>query len=289
MKISEKNTINKEKSLKEVLHINKANLILCKDGDFISVKDITNTLTKIYPSKLKSIIINKTITIKSDVLFVANLYKIPIIFINKNLESISLYKSESSSKTLLAQVKLSDEKRLEISKQILLAKCKNQINYIKRLNKYHKKYKESINNMAKNAIKIKKAKNTKELLAYEGMVALMYFDVMVSRFSDYGFTKRHKKGAKDVINMSLNYLYAILYHRLQKLMIDNNLSPYLGLFNANDDNKPSLVFDFIEEFRVYVVDIVVFGLFSHNPKINDKNTLSDELKENSVRRLTKDF
>lgn len=277
--IKQENIIKKARSLKEVLHISKAGLSMIKDGEFICVKDNSKTLSKIHPSKLKSIIINTTITVKSDVFFVASEYKIPVTFINKDLQSISLYQSKQTSKTLLSQVKVDEKKSLEISKHILIAKCKNQRNYIKRMDKYHKKYKQNITNMAKNIIKIKKAKNIKELLAYEGGVALWYFDVMVQRFGEYGFVKRHKKGAKDVINMSLNYLYAILYHKIHKLMIDNALSPYVGLFHANNDKNPSLVYDFIEEFRVYVVDMVVFSYFARSPLVNDKDMLSDKLKE----------
>lgn len=262
----------------QVLHISKAGLNLVKDGEFISVKDSKSTISKIHPNKLKAIIINTTISLKSDVLFLANDYKIPVTFINQKQESISLYKSESSSKTLISQAKLSDETRLNLAKQIILTKCKNQRNYIKRINKYHKTYKTNIANISANLNKIKSAKSIQELLAYEGGVALWYFDVMVDRFSKYNFTKRHKKGAKDVINMSLNYLYSILYSKIQKLMIDNALSPYVGIFHTNNDKNPSLVYDFIEEYRVWVVDMVVFGLFSHNPCIKDSGNLSDELK-----------
>lgn len=267
---------NSQKTSKQVLHINKANLSLVKDNEFISIKDNKETISKIHPSKLKSIIINTTITIKSDVLFLAALYKIQITFINQALDSISLYKNQSSSKTLLLQAKLSDEFKLELSKQIILAKCKNQCNFIKRMDKYHKTYKNNISNMKEYISKIKQAKNTQELLTIEGKVALWYFDVFTKRFNDYGFIKRHKKGAKDIINMSLNYLYAILYNKIQKLMIDININPYLGLFHSNNDKNTSLVYDFIEEFRVYVVDMIVFAWFSHRP--NASNELNSELK-----------
>lgn len=61
-------------------------------------------------------------------------------------------------------------------------------------------------------------------------------------------------------------------------MIDNALSPYVGIFHTNNDKNPSLVYDFIEEFRVWVVDMVVFRWFSHNPSVKDSDKLSDELK-----------
>ncbi|MBZ7995638.1 CRISPR-associated endonuclease Cas1, partial [Campylobacter canadensis] len=275
----------KQKSLKEVLHISKAGLSLSKEQEFFCVKNSKETVSKIHANKLKSIIINVNITLNSEVLFLAKKYKIAVLFVNKELESINIYTSSTSSKTFLAQAKLSDEKRLSLAKSIIIAKCKNQLNYIKRMNKYHKKYDENILKMMKIIIKLKKAKNNQEILAYEGGVALWYYECLCDRFNKYNFKKRYKKGAKDVVNMSLNYLYGILYNKILKLIIDNGLSPYVGLLHANNDKNISFVFDVIEEYRTYVVDFVVFGWFSYNPNVNDKDELSKELKEKLCKRF----
>lgn len=217
----------------------------------------------------------------------ASRYKISVLFTNQELESISLYSSSKSSKTFVAQAKLDDAKKLEISKSIILAKCKNQINYIKRMNKYHKKYDENIKQMMKFIKKLQNAENNQEILAYEGGVARFYYDCLVDRFESYGFRQRYKKGASDVVNMSLNYLYAILYNKILRFVIDSGLSPYIGLLHSNNDKNISLVFDAIEEFRVFAVDYVVFGWLSFAPCVNDKDELSKELKEKLSQKFAK--
>lgn len=281
-----KQLINK-KALKEVLHISKAGLSISKDNDFFCIKDSKKTISKIHANTIKSIIINVNIVLESQILFLANKYKISILFTNKEFENISIYSNSKSSKTFVAQARLDELKKLEISKSIILAKCKNQINYIKRMNKYHKKYNDNIHQMSKFINKLKDAKNNQEILAYEGGVARCYYDCLVDRFKGYGFNQRYKKGASDVINMSLNYLYAILYNKVLKFVIDSGLSPYIGFLHKNNDKNISFVFDIIEEFRVFVVDYIIFGWFSHNPNINDKNELSKELKEKLSQKFTK--
>ncbi|RME95204.1 MAG: CRISPR-associated endonuclease Cas1, partial [Bacteroidetes bacterium] len=67
--------------------------------------------------------------------------------------------------------------------------------------------------------------------------------------------------AEDAFNAFLNYGYGVLYSRVEKALMIAGLDPYLGFMHRDDYNQRSMVYDFIEPYRVWI-DKVVFGLFA---------------------------
>lgn len=122
---------------------------------------------------------------------------------------------------------------------------------------------------------IKKAnftKNIGSLRGFEGSGAVNYWKCL-GQVADVENFERVTKGAKDLINASLNYAYAILYGRVQYALILAGLSLHISFLHVVDNNKPTLVFDMIEEFRSYIVDRIIFAMFSKNQKLEIKNGL----------------
>ncbi|GMU93447.1 MAG: hypothetical protein AMXMBFR4_25050 [Candidatus Hydrogenedentota bacterium] len=94
------------------------------------------------------------------------------------------------------------------------------------------------------------------------------------------FPGRVRRGATDPVNICLNYGYGILYSRLWKVVLDAGLDPYAGFLHADQDNRPTLVFDFIEEFRQFAVDRPVFGMFTKRwvPGLEAGGSLTQEAR-----------
>jgi len=102
----------------------------------------------------------------------------------------------------------------------------------------------------------------------EGTAGRIYFQTLSSLLSkQYQFDGRSFRPAKDPFNTFLNYAYGILYSRVEKALIIAGLDPYIGFMHRDDYNMKSMVFDFIEPYRIYA-DEVIFKLFSAK-KIND--------------------
>ena len=57
----------------------------------------------------------------------------------------------------------------------------------------------------------------------------------------------------------LNYGYGMLYGKIEGALIKAGLDPYTGIFHRDDYNRPALVFDVIEKYRIWI-DYVVFQL-----------------------------
>jgi CRISPR-associated protein Cas1 len=100
-----------------------------------------------------------------------------------------------------------------------------------------------------------------ELMGVEGRAGRQYWGAVQATLPEgYGFTARTGRGARDPINSALNYGYGILYHLCERCLTLAGLDPYAGFLHADRPGKPSLVLDFVEEFRQPVVDRTVIGM-----------------------------
>lgn len=99
------------------------------------------------------------------------------------------------------------------------------------------------------------------LLSSEGRAAQKYwrgFKLLLTE--ELSWPGREGRGARDPFNSALNYGYGILYHQIERALVLAGLDPYGGFIHVDRPGKPSLVLDFIEEFRAAVVDRTVLGL-----------------------------
>jgi CRISPR-associated protein Cas1 len=96
------------------------------------------------------------------------------------------------------------------------------------------------------------------LRGWEGNSSRIYFQT-INRFipEKYQFERRTQNPAMDVFNCLLNYGYGILYGKVETALIKSGIDPYIGVMHREDYNRPVLVFDVIEKFRVWVDYVVV--------------------------------
>lgn len=87
----------------------------------------------------------------------------------------------------------------------------------------------------------------------------------------YHWQTREHRGATDAVNSLLNYGYGILYTRMEQALVLAGLDPYAGFLHADRPGKPSLVLDFIEEFRQVAVDRPIFGLLNRAFKVEQSD------------------
>lgn len=102
------------------------------------------------------------------------------------------------------------------------------------------------------------------LRGWEGVSSKIYFDTMNLFLPEtYRFESRSQHPAMDVANAMLNYGYGLLYGRIEGALIKAGIDPYVGVMHRDDYNRPVLVYDVIELYRVWI-DYVVFSLLCQN-------------------------
>lgn len=102
------------------------------------------------------------------------------------------------------------------------------------------------------------------LRGWEGQASRIYF-ATINLFlpEEFRFEHRSQHPATDVTNAFLNYGYGLLYGKIEGALIKSGIDPYIGILHRDDYNRPVLVYDVIEVFRIWV-DYVVYTLLAQN-------------------------
>ena len=98
------------------------------------------------------------------------------------------------------------------------------------------------------------------LRGWEGVASKIYFETLNLFLPErYRFACRSQHPAMDVVNALLNYGYGMLYGKIEGVLIKTGIDPYIGVLHRDDYNRPVLVYDVIELYRVWI-DYVVYSL-----------------------------
>ena len=107
------------------------------------------------------------------------------------------------------------------------------------------------------------------LRGWEGQASRIYFATMNEFLPEqFRFEQRSQHPALDVANAFLNYGYGVLYGKIEGALIKAGIDPYIGILHRDDYNRPVLVYDVIELYRIWV-DYVVYTLLSQNTITDD--------------------
>ncbi|MGE4456981.1 MAG: CRISPR-associated endonuclease Cas1 [Arcobacteraceae bacterium] len=252
------------------LHINTHGLMLGISKNKFVIKEY-GRVKNAYPFEKVSRIIfeGKGFSISSDVLKKCADNAITVDFIDQNAfayASLITYKAATVQNLHKQAMVLHTDKQLLLACEFIRGKAKNQINYLKYLNKYHGMLDKQIDAMEMNALKIKTAKSVPELMGIEGSISASYWEAL-KLVLEVPFERRITQGAKDIVNSSLNYAYAILYGKVQHSLVHAGLSLNISFLHALDAHKPTLTFDMIEEFRTFIVDRTIISMLNKDEPI----------------------
>ncbi|MEM9723594.1 MAG: CRISPR-associated endonuclease Cas1 [Bacteroidota bacterium] len=93
---------------------------------------------------------------------------------------------------------------------------------------------------------------------WEGAASRIYFSTLSQILPEmYRFNGRSRRPAKDLFNCALNYCYGILYGKVELSLIKAGVDPFLGVFHRDEYNRPVLVYDMIELYRVWAETVVL--------------------------------
>jgi CRISPR-associated protein Cas1 len=114
----------------------------------------------------------------------------------------------------------------------------------------------------------------------EGSFGRLYYQTLSALLPDeYKFEGRSTHPAQDPFNAFLNYGYGILYNLVERALMLAGVHPHIGLMHADGPQRKSMVFDFIESFRIWV-EKTVFQLFSR--KLIAKNHTESAIADTAV-------
>lgn len=227
--------------------------------------------------KVTSIVITTSAALSTDAVKLALTNNIDIIFADSSGFPLGrVWHSKLGSTTAIRKRQLEasiGQEAVRRTIEWLSAKVSNQIEFIKDLKKHRSGMAVFIDDkVAKmeslaqsiglqcEATQIDAIADT--LRGLEGTAGRLYFETLSEAMPPATqFKGRSSRPATDAFNAFLNYGYGVLYARVEKALMLAGLDPYVGFLHRDDYNQKSMVFDFIEPYRIYV-ERVVFRLFS---------------------------
>lgn len=146
--------------------------------------------------------------------------------------------------------------------------------------------------------KLKKANSIREIMGVEGGVAWKYWNEFSKGIPEkYDFCSRIDQyrrpvSAGDMVNVMLNYGYALLEAECLRAINTVGLDAHVGFLHEMNPSKNSLAYDLQEPFR-FLVDLAVINLVE-NEKIDTKDFIRTEsyslrLKPSGAKKVTEEL
>jgi len=159
-----------------------------------------------------------------------------------------------------------------IAREWIEAKIRERLQYLHKLKGYRQGDKRARIEQAESSItdllsrlhaaSAPPAKLPDVIRGHEGTTSRIYLDTLGYLLpDDYHYEGRSRRPAMDMFNAFLNYGYGILYGIVERALLLAGVHPYIGFFHDDGHKRRSMVFDFIEPFRIWV-EKTVFQLFA---------------------------
>lgn len=295
--LKSKNAVLKRKHEYKKLESSGFDLAVAQPGLVLGIRENTATVRK------NGLVINeipllnlKSITVMSEgVSFSSNLVKscteqkISINFLRNDGMPYAQIISPSYFDAQIGVAQLeayNNGKGVSLIRGFVYGKINNQANLVKYYGKYYlkrnPKFREAFPAFLSNMGKFNKLAHKMphdnvdefrlKMFAIEGNASSCYWEIIAILLGPkITFVGRERQGAKDLVNCMLNYGYGILYARISEALIHSRLNPCLSYLHKPEGNRPSLVYDLIEEFRQQAVDRVIFSLLVKNINLKAEN------------------
>ncbi|MEM2583006.1 MAG: CRISPR-associated endonuclease Cas1 [Candidatus Thermoplasmatota archaeon] len=231
----------------------KENIILIKKED-----------EKFYfsPKEVEQLIIAGEVSITSNVVKLLIENGVDIVFVEHNPSFFArVVKNDYNFITQLwrKQMILTEERKLEISKEIVDCLIYNKIRLLQSIEKNRDvDFSSDIGYLERYREEIESYKDKISLMGCEGEATRAYFSALRKLIpEEFGFIARVKHPPPDGVNSLLSYGYTVLLSRVSYALMLSGLNIFEGVYHESYRDRAALAYDLMEEFRQPIVDRVV--------------------------------
>ncbi|MCE7925555.1 MAG: CRISPR-associated endonuclease Cas1 [Haliscomenobacteraceae bacterium CHB4] len=254
-----------------------------KDGLFeVTVPDLSGSnhhVTEQFAAhQVQSIFLQPGSSVSSDALLLAIEHGTDIMVLDVLGNPAGRFWSNRPSTTLAIwknQLSISiTSEALAIAKEWVEAKIRERLKYLKKLKGYRSGDKLALIEKAESSIADLLARlhalpvqpdtdnAAASIRGLEGTAGRIYLDTLSALLpEEYQFEGRSRRPATDMFNAFLNYGYGILYRIVERALFMAGIHPYIGFMHYDGYQRKSMVYDFVEPFRIWV-EKTVFQLFA---------------------------
>ncbi len=259
------------------LHIISKKGKITKSDEHLLFRDIEGNETRILPSKINQILLYDNISITGEAFNILAKNKIPLAIKTYNGIDNILIQYENSKNVFLRQnqYRIADnpELSLEIAKQIVIGKIKNQLTFLQRIKRTdnlisseNNEELTTVNELKENLKNIDTCKSLAALRGIEGISSRLYFSVFGLHIKPKWavFKNRSKNPPKSNVNATLSFLYSLLEYEVTFAVQTKGLDSMIGTLHELCYGRNSLTYDLMEEFRAPIADTLCCYLFNDN-------------------------
>ena len=163
---------------------------------------------------------------------------------------------------------------LQLSKNIINAKIKNQSVVLKRYEKSKGlllNEEQKMMDICRN--KVLRCERIEESIGFEGQAARYYFQGL-SKCIDDPFQGRSRRPPLDEFNSMISLGYSILMNEVYCKIEMKGLNPYFGFLHRDAEKHPTLASDMMEEWRAVIVDATAMSMINGH-EIHKEHFISD--------------
>lgn len=248
------------------LIINQRGAVLkVKDGQFLV--RTPESERAVPPGKVDAIFLNRSTRLTSEAVALAVQCGIDLVFVDRGGQPFArVWSPRFGSVSVIRKNQLAFSRSAEAvdwAKELILTKMDNQSALLLSLNAgapgEERLIGEATAGIAEFQAKVRAMEPAAtvheaapRLRAWEGGASRLYFG-SISRLlpEPYRFQGRSRQPAEDMFNCLLNYAYGILYNDIESALIRSGIDPYIGIMHRDEYNRPVLVYDVIERFRIW--------------------------------------
>lgn len=165
---------------------------------------------------------------------------------------------------------------LQLSKNIINAKIKNQSVVLKRYEKSKGlllNEEQKMMDICRN--KVLRCERIEESIGFEGQAARYYFQGLSKCIDDpFKFQGRSRRPPLDEFNSMISLGYSILMNEVYCKVEMKGLNPYFGFLHRDAEKHPTLASDMMEEWRAVIVDATVMSMINGH-EIHKEHFISD--------------
>lgn len=228
---------------------------------------------RISPEKASALHIGAHCRVSTEALLLAIEHNIEVFFMDgKGFPQARLWGNRFGSISTIRRKQLlftRDKKAWKWICKVITNRIEGQMGVLMGFQETHSEINAEIDKAVSRLHKIKgkiesEKENSSEPLAptlrgREGSASKIYFETMqILLPAHWQFKERSRRPATDPFNALLNYAYGILYQQVESACIIAGLDSCLGILHRDDYNRPALVYDMIESYRIWVEYVVVF-------------------------------
>lgn len=214
-------------------------------------------LTKFPFQKILALFVVGHITVTTPLIEKCKKHNVALVVMKPNLRPVFYWADTAEANYLLRQRQYTfSNNDLSIAKVLVSNKIRNQLAALKKTRRKDESYLSAISHCEAALNTVEDITNYDVLLGLEGAVAKSYF---AAYFHHLGWNGRKPRVKSDVLNVTLDIGYTILFNYIECFVRMFGFDLYVGVYHKLWFKRKSLICDLMEPFRCLIDHAVLLA------------------------------